>query len=69
MKLYEIRPKRVVWRKSSFCAAGECAELAQKDGAILLRSSQAPRVVVTYTAEEFRALRLGIQSGEFDDLA
>jgi hypothetical protein len=36
---------------------------------ILLRSSQEPRVIVKYTPEEFRALRLGFQAGEFDDLA
>jgi hypothetical protein len=35
---------------------------------ILLRSSLAPRVVVKYTPEEFRALLRGIQAGEFDDL-
>jgi hypothetical protein len=69
MKLYKVqRPNRTVWRKSSFCVQGECAEITRKDGAILLRSSLAPRDVVTYTPEEFRALRLGIKAGEFDDL-
>lgn len=69
MKLYELRPKRVAWRRSSFCAAGECAELAQDGDVILLRSSVTPRVVIKYTRDEFRALRLAIQSGEFDDFA
>lgn len=70
MKLYRVqRPKRVAWRKSSFCVQGECAEVARKDGMIMLRSSLAPRAVVRYTPEEFRALRLAIQAGEFDDLA
>ncbi len=63
------RPKQAAWRKSSFCMSGECAELAHEDGMILLRSSLARRKVVAYTQEEFRALRLGIQAGEFDDLA
>jgi hypothetical protein len=63
------RPKRVAWRKSSFCVQGECAEVTHKDGMILVRSSLAPRTVVRYTPEEFRALRLGIKAGEFDDLA
>lgn len=69
MRLHDMRPKTAVWRKSSFCAAGECAEIARKDDVILVRSTLAPRVVVRYTPEEFRALRLGFQSGEFDDLA
>ena len=70
MKLYVAkRRKGARWRRSSFCAANECAELASEDGMIMLRSSLAPGAVVTYTPEEFRALRLGIQAGEFDDLA
>jgi Domain of unknown function (DUF397) len=70
MVLYRLqRPKSAVWRKSSFCAQGECAEVTRRDGMILLRSSLAPRTVVRYTPEEFRALRLGIKAGEFDDLA
>jgi Domain of unknown function (DUF397) len=67
MRLYEMRLKRAAWRRSSFCAAGECAEIARKDDMILLRSSLAPRVIVKYTPEEFRALKLAFQSGEFDD--
>jgi hypothetical protein len=68
MRLYEMRSKPIAWRKSSFCAAGECAEIAKEGDKILLRSTLAPRAVVKYTPEEFRALRLGFQSGEFDDL-
>ncbi|MGH3305575.1 MAG: DUF397 domain-containing protein [Streptosporangiaceae bacterium] len=69
MKLYEARLKRADWRKSSYCAAGECAEIIRKGGKIIFRSSLAPRTVVTlHTSEGFRALRMGIQAGEFDDL-
>jgi hypothetical protein len=68
MRLYRARRvKADDWRKSSFCAQTECAEITHDDGVILLRSSLAPRVVVRYTPEEFRALRLGIKAGEFDD--
>ncbi len=50
MKLYRVqRPKRVVWRKSSFCTQAECAEVTRKNGMIPLRSSLARRVVVRYT--------------------
>lgn len=70
MKLYSLKGRKSdSWRRSSFCAQGECAELTRTDGMIVLRSSLAPRAVVKYTPEEFRALRLGIQAGEFDDLA
>jgi Domain of unknown function (DUF397) len=62
------RPGRAVWRRSSYCYSGECAEITREDGMILVRSSMAPGAVVTYTPEEFRALRLGIKAGEFDDL-
>jgi hypothetical protein len=56
------------WRRSTFCASGECAEVTKKDDKILLRSSLAPSVIVTYTPDEWRAFRQGIQSGQFDDL-
>jgi Domain of unknown function (DUF397) len=68
MKLYELRPMRAAWRRSSFCATSECAEITRRDDTILLRSSIRPRVVVRFTPEEFRALRLSIQAGELDDL-
>jgi Domain of unknown function (DUF397) len=69
MRLYHAkRVKADDWRKSSFCAQTECAEITRDNGDVLLRSSLSPRVVVRYTPEEFRALRLGIKAGEFDDL-
>jgi hypothetical protein len=67
MKLYELRPIRAAWRRSTFCASSECAEVARKDNMILLRSSINPRVVVRLTPEEFQALRLGVKAGEFDE--
>ncbi len=68
MKLFELRPRRAAWRRSSYCATGECAELRRKDDKILVRSSLAPRAVVRYSPEEFLALVQGIRAGEFDDL-
>jgi Domain of unknown function (DUF397) len=68
MKLYELSPKSVRWRRSSFCAAHECAEIARKGDNILMGSSLAPRKLVKYTPEEFKALLTGIRAGEFDDL-
>jgi hypothetical protein len=60
--------KTAVWRKASFCQAGECAELAAEDEEILLRSTRSPETVVRLTAAEWRALAQGIQAGEFTNL-
>jgi Domain of unknown function (DUF397) len=68
MRLFEMRANQVGWRKPSLCSAGECPEVGQKDGEILVRSTLAPRTVVRFTPEEFRALQLAIQNHEFDDL-
>lgn len=69
MKTDERRPVLAAWRKSSYCANSECAEVTRDGDRILVRSTLSPEVVVTLTAAEFRALRKGIQAGEFDDLS
>jgi|HubBroStandDraft_1064217.scaffolds.fasta_scaffold401117_2 hypothetical protein len=53
------------WRKSSFCQSGECAEIAQDNGEILLRSSRAPGAVVRLTPAEWHAFTKGIKADEF----
>jgi hypothetical protein len=65
-----------VWRKASFCASGECVEVAQRNGMIVLRSSNGPRRIslgprrrVHYTAQEWQAFLRGVKAGEFDDLS
>jgi len=59
----------MTWRRSSFCASGECVEIAMSDGMILMRDSKAPHVLpLTYTQDEFRAFVRGVVAGEFDDL-
>jgi len=68
MKLFDMQAKHINWRKSSFCAGGECAQIARSHEMVLMRSTLAPRAVVRYTPEEFRALRLAFQNHEFDDL-
>jgi Domain of unknown function (DUF397) len=68
MRLFAAWSKSADWRRSSYCAAGECAEIAKDGDVVLMRSTNAPRVVVKYTPEEFRALRQAFQSGEFDDI-
>lgn len=55
------------WHKSSFCASGECVEVAQQqNGMIVLRDSRQPRGGVRYTAEEWQAFINGVKAGEFD---
>lgn len=60
----------LAWRRSSFCASGECVEIAASDGAILVRDSKVPQgPPLRYTKSEFRAFILGAVAGEFNDLA
>jgi hypothetical protein len=55
-------------RRSSSHGIGEYAVITREGDKILVRNSLAPGKVVTYTQDEFRALRLAILAGEFDDL-
>jgi Domain of unknown function (DUF397) len=56
------------WRTASFCQSGECAEVAEQGGEVLLRSTRAPDVVVRLTGTEWQALTKGIAAGEFSEL-
>lgn len=69
MEPFRSRPRyeNVNWRRAA-CANGECAEVGQQGDMILMRSTLAPDVIVSYTAAEFRVLRLSFQAGQFDDL-
>jgi hypothetical protein len=59
----------LAWRKSSFCASGECVEITARDGMVLIRDSKAPQSgVLTYSADEFRSFVRGVMAGEFSDL-
>lgn len=60
----------IAWRKASFCASGECVEVTQRDGMILMRDSKEPDGnPLRYTAEEWKTFLRGVKAGEFDDLA
>ncbi|THA28134.1 DUF397 domain-containing protein [Streptomyces sp. A1277] len=59
------------WQKSSFSGADNnqsCIELAPVDGAIRMRESDDPDVVVTTSVAKLRAFVLGVKAGEFDHL-
>jgi hypothetical protein len=56
------------WRKASFCAGGECIEVAGRDGVIMLRDSTQPGgTVLQCAASEWRSLVANIKAGSFDD--
>jgi hypothetical protein len=56
-----------VWRRSSFCASGECVEVARLDDMIVMRDSKDPSGdTLRYTTEEFRLLVRAIKVGEYD---
>ncbi|MFF3265172.1 DUF397 domain-containing protein [Streptomyces sp. NPDC002932] len=60
----------IQWRKSSYSEqSGNCLELAVVEGAVLLRESDDPGVVVRTTPEKLRAFLAGARNGEFDDFA
>ncbi|MEV0413970.1 DUF397 domain-containing protein [Streptomyces sp. NPDC050448] len=62
---------RINWQKSSFSGADNnqsCVELAPVDGAIKMRESDDPDVVVTTSVDKLRAFILGVKAGEFDHL-
>lgn len=59
------------WQKSSYSGGGDgsdCIELTARDGAVLLRESDDPDVVVSTTPAKLRAFILGVKAGEFDHL-
>lgn len=68
MTSYGTPPPAPAWRKASFCAAGECVEIARQNDMIVLRNSSAPGTVVSYTTEEWQAFATGFRAGQFDDL-
>jgi hypothetical protein len=55
------------WQKSSYSNENQnCVEVAPRGGAILVRESNDPDVILTTTPEELRAFILGVKAGEFD---
>jgi hypothetical protein len=66
MKPSLIRFPQLYWQKASYCAAGECVEVATNRDAVLVRNSTKPRRVVRYSAEEWQAFLQGVKAGEFD---
>lgn len=69
MPSYGAKQSEPAWRKSSFCASGECVEVAEYNGMIMVRDSKEPGgSVLRYTTEEWQSFVKGIKAGEFDHL-
>ncbi len=57
------------WRRASFCASGECVEVAQQDGMIILRDSTQPHgSTLQYAARDWGSFVRTIRSGQLDGL-
>jgi Domain of unknown function (DUF397) len=63
------RSPLIMWRRSSFCATGDCLQVAEHDQMILIRDSKDPsQPPLTITRAELKAFADGIKAGELDDL-
>ena len=61
------------WRRSSYCAAGDCIEIRESIHPGLLWlcvrvGSQSGRGEMAVSREDFAAFVAGVKAGEFDDL-
>lgn len=64
------RPEQPAWRTASFCASGECVEVGQQDGLIMVRDSTQPHgTMLHYAVSEWRSFLQTIQAGNFDGLS
>jgi hypothetical protein len=68
--LLASQSSRPTWRKASYCASGQCVEVAQWKGIVMLRDSQNPHgLVLSYTAKEWQGFASAVKSGRFDNLS
>ena len=57
------------FRRASFCASGECVEVAQREGVIIFRDSTQPRgTMLHYAAGDFGVFVRRVKSGRLDSL-
>ena len=58
---------QAAFRRSSFCGTGECIEVAQRNGVIVLRDSTQPQSrMLNYAPEDWRSFVGRIKAGRFD---
>lgn len=57
------------WYRSSFCQAGECVEIAETDGVVIMRSSTHPNDGHIYLSrKEFASFLASAKAGEYSSL-
>jgi hypothetical protein len=56
------------WRKASFCQSGECVEVAEQDGMIVMRNSKEHGQVLNFTTGVWKTFVRRIKVGEFGAL-
>ena len=63
------RSVQPAWRTASYCASGECVQVTQRDGLIILRDSTSPGgVTIPYPAVKWQSFVADTKAGNFDNL-
>jgi Domain of unknown function (DUF397) len=61
-----VRGSSLDWYRSSFCQAGECVEIAETDGRVIMRSSVYPDGGYIYLSrKEFGFFLAAAKAGEY----
>ena len=64
------RSVQPAWRTASYCASGECVQVTQRDGLIILRDSTRPDgITLPYGAVKWRSFVAETKAGKFDSLS
>jgi hypothetical protein len=63
------RSEQPAWRTASYCASGECVQITQRDGLIILRDSTRPGgITLPYAAVKWQSFVADTKAGKFDNL-
>lgn len=66
---FVMRGVHLDWQKSSFCAAGECVEIAAHEEVVIMRNSSRPEAGYVYLSPaEFGSFVRAAKAGEFDPI-
>ena len=58
---------KITWRKSTYCANGDCVEVALLEGEVVVRDSKHPHgPMLHFTPIEWEAFLNGARDGEFN---
>ena len=55
------------WRRSSWCSANSCVEIAELPDGVAIRDSKSPDTspILTFSTDEWRSFLAGVKAGEF----